>query len=107
MQDPEHAKRLSHKDIYTDATRLSAVALKKLKETEQNAEGLEGYLVYDRQNKKEGKIISIQEFPGQWMAEIELESSKYQIPIHSDFIVQINEKKKHITLDLPEGIWDL
>ncbi|MBK7233035.1 MAG: hypothetical protein IPH93_12435 [Saprospiraceae bacterium] len=107
VQDPEYAKVLSHKDIFTDVAKLPKTTIKKMDVSKKESAGLEGYLLIDQQSGNSGKIISIQEFPGQWMAEIQSGLRTFHIPIHEDFIIHLDPEKMEITVQLPDGIWDL
>ncbi len=55
-----------------------------------------------------GTIREIFENPGQWLLGLNTpEGKELLIPFHEDLIVSIDERKKIIIMDLPEGLTDL
>ncbi|MFT6850340.1 MAG: 16S rRNA processing protein RimM [Sphingobacteriales bacterium] len=53
-----------------------------------------------------GEIISIEEYPSQSMATLWVKEQTILIPIHPDWIIDLNPESKELTLDLPEGLID-
>ncbi|MBK9270105.1 MAG: 16S rRNA processing protein RimM [Saprospiraceae bacterium] len=107
VHDPEHAKLLSHKEIFTDNARIPDVVKNNMENTEFENMGLTGYVLMDITSGRLGHILSIQEFPGQWMAEVESGGQIFHIPLHEHFIVILKPEEELITVQLPEGIWEL
>ncbi len=102
----EEAKLLCNKTIYADENKIPASILKKAK-ADSLPDGLENYSMIDKTSGVHSKILSIQEFPSQWLAEVEVNDSKFLIPIHEDFISKIDQKNKILHLELPDGIFNL
>jgi len=69
---------------------------------------LVGYLVLVQNNNFLGTITGIIQNPGQWLLSIASPSEKeILIPLHNDFIVSINDAKKTIIMDIPDGLIDI
>ena len=55
-----------------------------------------------------GTIIEVIKNPGQWLLNIKDGKGKeILIPLHEDFITDIDKRKKIIRMDLPEGLTDV
>jgi 16S rRNA processing protein RimM len=79
--------------------------------TEENSidlKGLSGYKVYKIDNRLVGTVIDVIENPGQLLMNVRIKKDKkILIPLHEDFIIKTNNKKKIIKMNLPEGLIDL
>lgn len=69
---------------------------------------LSGYNVLDQDKKPVGKIAGITENPGQLLLNIESPSGKeVLLPLHEDLILSIDERKKVIIMNIPEGLTEI
>ena len=69
---------------------------------------LVGYLVLEQNDNFLGTITGIIQNPGQWLLSIASPSEKeILIPLHNDFIVSIDDAKKTIIMDIPDGLTDI
>lgn len=69
---------------------------------------LVGYLVLEQNDNFLGTITGIIKNPGQWLLNIASPSEKeILIPLHNDFIVSIDDAKKTIIMDIPDGLIDI
>jgi 16S rRNA processing protein RimM len=69
---------------------------------------LEGYKVYVGDNNLLGLITDVIENPGQWLINVQSSGKKnILIPLHEDFIVSIDKRKKVIIMDIPEGLTEI
>jgi 16S rRNA processing protein RimM len=76
--------------------------------TKADTNNLTGYKVFLPDSNLLGIITDIIENPGQWLLIIESPAKKeLLIPLHEDFIVSIDKKKKSLIMDLPEGLTDI
>jgi len=67
-----------------------------------------GYQVLIQDDIVLGVIREVILNPGQWLLSIISEKNKeILIPFHEDFIVKIDEKKKTIVMDIPEGLTEI
>ncbi|MEO6190476.1 MAG: hypothetical protein ABIO44_09120 [Saprospiraceae bacterium] len=106
VDNPELARNLSNKTIFADQSRIPKKILKRL-DGREDMDSLESYTLHDLTSGITSVIVSIQEFPSQILAELNIEDHKIMIPLHEDFIENIDKKNKIITLTLPEGMFDL
>lgn len=70
-------------------------------------EDLINYSVVIRGTGEKGRIVGFIESEFNPLFELELEGGEVLIPAADDFIVSIDERKRILTLDIPEGLLDL
>ena len=69
---------------------------------------LTGYVVLDHDDSLIGTITDIIQNPGQWLLSIVSTSKKeILIPFHDDFIMSIDDNKKVIVMEIPDGLTDI
>ncbi|AEW03257.1 16S rRNA processing protein RimM [Niastella koreensis GR20-10] len=54
-----------------------------------------------------GEILEIIEQPHQLLCRIDLKGKEALIPVHEDFLLKIDKKKKQVHVELPEGLLDI
>ena len=54
-----------------------------------------------------GEILEIIEQPHQILCRIDLKGKEALIPVHEDFLLKIDQKKKQVHVELPEGLLDI
>lgn len=70
--------------------------------------GLTGYKITDTAGGPPGTIQEIIENPGQILLGVQPDEGKYfYVPFHEDLIVKIDNRKKIIIMDLPEGLREI
>jgi len=80
----------------------------KISENSIDLEVITGYKVLSADNKLVGTIKEVNENPEQWlMIVMTIKNKEILIPLHEDFIIEIDKKGKTITMNLPEGLTDL
>jgi len=67
----------------------------------------EGYLIVDKTAGEIGKIEEVVEFPQQEMAVVLYQENEIYVPLHEDLILEIDEDKNTILVQLPEGLLSL
>ena len=116
LWDDDKTARLKFQDIdnLDDASKLigrsvilseKSVPKKLLKSLEP--EELVGYKVVDLQNKLIGFVTGLDESGRQSILEVSLDGKEFLIPFHEDLVKEIDNKRKEIVVDLPEGLLDL
>ena len=70
-------------------------------------EDLAGYTVHLKNYSAQGKITGFIESEFNPLFEIEWNGEEILIPAADDFIIEINESKRILTLDIPEGLLEL
>ena len=66
-----------------------------------------GYHIIDEVSGLSFEIMEIQEFPQQIMAVVANEAKDILIPLHKEFILNIDNNKKNILMKIPDGLLDL
>ncbi len=80
----------------------------KIEEKSIDLKGLSGYKVYKIDNRLVGTVIDVIENPGQLLMNVRIEKDKeILIPLHEDLIIRIDNKKKIIKMDLPQGLIEI
>jgi 16S rRNA processing protein RimM len=54
-----------------------------------------------------GEILEIIEQPHQLLCKIDYKGREALIPVHEDFLLKIDKKKKQVHVELPEGLLDI
>ncbi len=67
----------------------------------------EGYTLIDQSRGVVGTIEEVREFPQQEMAVVACEGHQLLIPLHEALIVRVDEQRRELVMDLPEGLLDL
>lgn len=67
-----------------------------------------GYNVVTAENVAIGTIKEVIQNPGQWLLSVISDSKKtILIPLHEDFILKIDNKKKLLIMEIPEGLTEI
>lgn len=83
----------------------SAVILNAPAENDQN---LTGYKVLMQDNKLIGSISDVLQNNGQWLLDVKsIDNKEILIPFHQDFIISIDNRKKVVIMNLPDGLTDI
>lgn len=69
--------------------------------------GIEGFLLFDTEGQSLGKVLEHKVGEFQDLLTVKSEENEFLIPLVDDFIVEINEAKKIIVMQLPEGLLEL
>lgn len=105
LEDVDHidkAKPLVKSSVY-----LSKDKLPVREEGTFYVSDLKGYIVHDKTYGALGEIIAINEYPQQDIAVVQYGPKELLFPIIDDFIVEIDEEKGLLEVDLPEGLVDV
>lgn len=68
-------------------------------EEEEGGEDFSGWTLYDK-DRLVGTVDGLEDIPGNPCLII----GEVLVPLHDDFIINVDEKKRTLTLDLPEGL---
>lgn len=104
IDTPEEASKLLNRPIYLDK---QEVPDEYLQELEERVHPLTGFSISDADDNPIGKITEIIEYPEQLMAKLSYQEKDILIPIHPDFIIELNEEAHTIKMNLPEGLLSL
>ena len=71
-----------------------------------NLEALVGFDLAYADGTPIGEIVDVEEFPAQTMATIAFRESEILIPLHTDWITNLDPDARKIFMDLPDGLID-
>lgn len=97
----EKAQKICGKDLIVDEKYLSVEI------EEDEFEVLIGFTAIDSILGNLGKIEDIYRTPQQVLAAIIIKNKEVFIPLHPNFIIKLDKKKKEIHFSLPDGLLDL
>ena len=66
-----------------------------------------GYTIIDKEKGTIGKIVAIEEYPGQYMAKVSYGAKEIMIPLADELLEKTDDKKKIVYLQLPEGFLEI
>lgn len=92
----DEARKLSGFDVFAPKENVDA-------EMDWVADQLIGYEAYDGKTAL-GKVLAISDSGLQQLLHFELNGTEVLVPLQDELIVDINEKKKQLFLELPEGL---
>ena len=74
----------------------------------EEMKSLKGYTVLTTDNITLGSVDEIIQNPGQWLLSVISDSNKeILIPLHEHLIVKIDNKKKILLMDIPDGLTEI
>jgi 16S rRNA processing protein RimM len=102
IDDELNAKNLVGKKVF-------AQKMKQEKNDDPEADWFDliGYTVSDESYGELGPILEIQELPMQFLASCKVNGKEILFPLHEEIILEIDNEKKTIQIDLPEGLLDV
>jgi 16S rRNA processing protein RimM len=69
---------------------------------------ISGFSVVTAEKELIGFIKEVIRNPGQWLLTIVTDDKReILIPLHEDFIIEVDQERKSIIMDLPEGLTDI
>ncbi len=101
LDQPEQASALSLKDIYLETSSVSEEAKNMILEEDHSL--LLNYTVIDQNDAVLGKITEVIENDFQDLLEIKSKSTKFLWPFHPDLVIDQDDEKKILKIQLLEG----
>jgi len=98
---PEKAVKFSGRKVYINQSVIV------FSSSEFHPDEVNGYLVIDINAGEIGRITGIDEIPGNPLFRLKYHGREILIPIHQDLIIEINEKKKIVRVNLPAGFLEI
>ncbi|HPG06073.1 MAG TPA: hypothetical protein P5275_04305 [Saprospiraceae bacterium] len=105
VQTPEEAKSLSLAPIY--ALKRDLPKAGKGNQIPRDLNFLSGWVIKNQDGEHIGTIEEVREYPEQWMAILNISGNEKLVPLVDAFILDLDEKKKTIRMELPDGLLDL
>jgi 16S rRNA processing protein RimM len=75
-------------------------------ETRQELKAIEGYKVIDLEQGDIGVVLNIDDNSTNPLIEIDSNGKSILLPLHEDFIVDVNHEQKELHIEAPEGLID-
>ncbi|MCC6582299.1 MAG: 16S rRNA processing protein RimM [Chitinophagales bacterium] len=101
IDSKEKAHPLQGKDIFAKDDDLTEIL------DGEEYDHLVGYEITDKAAGKIGIIEEIVEMPFQFLAKVMKDKKEILIPLNDDFILTIDEKKKQMEMELPDGFLEI
>ncbi|MFD1629963.1 ribosome maturation factor RimM [Pseudopedobacter beijingensis] len=79
----------------------------KKKKEEFTFKDLEGFSVLDKINGDLGKILSVREYPQQFLATVNYQEKEVLFPLSDAFIEDIDIENRKLSVNLPEGLLEV
>jgi len=98
----EKATPLVKKDVY-----LPNKLKPKKKKSEFTLKDLRGFIAIDENEGELGKIIEINEYPQQLVAEVHYKNREVLFPLNEAIIKGIDVEEQVVYIELPEGLLDI
>jgi 16S rRNA processing protein RimM len=103
ITNPQEARKFTGKNIYLENSRITG----KEELTGTNGGIYVGYSFQDKNSGVEGLIKEFIDNPLNPLFLVSNESSEFLLPVHQDFILKVEHKRKLIIFRLPEGLTDI
>jgi 16S rRNA processing protein RimM len=103
ISTPMDVKKITGKNVFLEK---SAIGVNE-NVSGDNGRFYVGYSIEDKTSGIEGIIKEFIDNPMNPLFLVENESSEFLLPVHPDFIVEVDDKKKLMILELPEGLADI
>jgi len=100
VDDPEEAEKLSGNMVYIPAKEIPP-------NSRQSFHRLEGYQVMDKRLGALGYVTGIEQNPGQYMLVMKHENQEVLIPAVDEIITSIDDSKRIIYTEFPDGLLDI
>jgi 16S rRNA processing protein RimM len=107
ITSPEMAQTLASKPVFLRAADLIPDHDRENSDYQPEYEFLEGFMAEDVKMGELGLVLRVDEFPQQEMAVVEYQGREVLIPLNPQLIQGIDEARKKIRFQLPEGLLDL
>ncbi len=103
ISDPQEVQKFTGKNVYLEKSLIR----EKDELSGENAGSFIGYSFRDTSSGIEGIIKEYIDNPLNPLFLVTNESSEFLIPVHTDFILEVDHKKKQMIFELPEGLADI
>ncbi|MDA3891452.1 MAG: ribosome maturation factor RimM [Salinivirgaceae bacterium] len=97
------AKKLANRPVFIPNSNINLSEQQFI----DNIELLKGFLVTDKKYGELGIIDHVIDNSNNPLMSITYKSQEILIPIHADFMMEVNQEKKSLFIECPEGLIDL
>lgn len=105
LEDIDHidkAQPLVRKKVYLPNDKLPERSPDDFRITD-----LKGFTVHDALQGELGEIVEIHEYPQQYIAAVGYKNGELMFPLNDDLIVFIDQEKRLLQVNLPDGLVDV
>ena len=100
VDNMETARKLTPKEVWLEENDFNKHAKKSA------PIALLGYTLFDKSIPL-GEIIEVIELPHQILCTVSFNNKEILIPVHEDNLISVDNKKKIVVVDVPEGLLDI
>ncbi|MBK8955011.1 MAG: hypothetical protein IPM34_05580 [Saprospiraceae bacterium] len=104
IHDPESAKLLSHVAFYMDGNRMGEEL--NVDDSSELEDDIRGFYFFDEQSKQKGKVMGVEDFPGQILILVAIKGKEYYVPLREEWISELDFEKKSLKMRLPNGMFE-
>ncbi|MBN1158048.1 MAG: hypothetical protein JXA61_01595 [Bacteroidales bacterium] len=101
VDSAEQARKLTGCNVFEVAT------IQRGMKTAVPEKSVKGYQVTDKRSGFKGTVTEILDPDRNPLLKVIREGQEFLIPFHRDIILEINNRKKTITIEAPDGLFDL
>ncbi len=94
-----YAKRLVGQTAWLNKTEIIDIPV-------ENESSLKGLTLFDQKQGEIGVIEAVDDFAGNVVLTLQYRGAELLVPFNEAMLVELNEPKRTLTLDLPEGLLD-
>jgi 16S rRNA processing protein RimM len=106
VDTPEAAMAIAAKELFLREQDILPDALREVIIEAEPYTQCQGYTLFN-DGENIGEVLELIEYPQQQMALIKYKNRDVLVPLNEHFVVKLDDAKKEVYLDLPEGILDL
>jgi 16S rRNA processing protein RimM len=103
IANPQEVQKFTGKNVYLE----KSLIMSKESLSGNDAAFYVGYSFQDKTSGIEGIIKEFIDNPLNPLFLVTNESSEFLLPVHPDFILEVNHKKKLLIFELPQGLADI
>lgn len=101
INDETEAKKLAKKSVWIENTWESEII------QDDESSNWIGYVVCNTENELLGTIVGFNDYSGNLVLTIEKNGIEQLIPFHPDLLAGLDDEKRTITYNLPDGLIDM
>lgn len=105
LEDIDHIDKTQ--DLLRKSVFLPNSKMPEREEGEFLIKDLKGFTVFDSKYGELGEILEVNEYPQQFIATVSYRSQDILFPLNDDFIEEMDEEKRELRINLPEGLLDI
>ncbi len=101
IDSDKKAKELCGLSVFVDQSNVVEI------EDEMSPNALVGYTLFDISLGLIGEINDVHDYAGNLLLSVDYKGTEALVPLNEDLIIRIDEDKREIEMQIPEGLFDL